>query len=116
MKAENLEKAMTQMRRGVLELCILSILAEREAYSTDIIRRLEESELIVVEGTVYPLLSRLKNSGLLEYRWEESSSGPPRKYYYITDSGKLFLSDLLGSWNQLVHAVHQSTKHIATNE
>ena len=116
MKPENLEKAKTQMRRGVLELCILSILAEREAYSSEIIVRLEESELIVVEGTVYPLLTRLKNAGLLEYRWEESSSGPPRKYYNITNLGRSFLNDLLDSCNQLVHAVHNSTKNIATNE
>ena len=116
MKPENLEKAKIQMRRGVLELCILSILAEQEAYASDIIQRLEESELIVVEGTVYPLLSRLKNAGLLEYRWEESTSGPPRKYYNITNEGQGFLKDLLHSWNQLVHAVNNSTKNIATNE
>ena len=116
MKPENLEKAKIQMRRGVLELCILSILAEQEAYASDIIQRLEESELIVVEGTVYPLLSRLKNAGLLEYRWEESTSGPPRKYYNITNECQGFLKDLLYSWNQLVHAVNNSTKNIATNE
>lgn len=99
------------MRRGVLELCILSILAEQEAYSSDIISRLEKSELIVVEGTVYPLLTRLKNASLLEYRWEESPSGPPRKYYNITPEGRSFLSDLLETWNQLVQAVQTSTKN-----
>lgn len=116
MMSENLQKAKTQMRRGVLELCILSILAEREAYSSDIITLLEGSELIVVEGTVYPLLTRLKNAGLLEYRWEESSEGPPRKYYNITEDGREFLHGLLDTWKQLVQAVDNSTKNITTNE
>lgn len=104
------------MRRGVLELCILSIIAEEEAYSSDIIQKLEEVELIVVEGTVYPLLTRLKNAGLLDYAWKESTSGPPRKYYQITGPGKEFLHGLLDTWNQLVLAVNSSTKNITTNE
>lgn len=116
MKTEKLEKARTQMRRGILELCILSIIAEEEIYPSDIIRRLEESQLIVVEGTVYPLLSRLKNAGLLEYSWRESTKGPPRKYYAITEEGRGFLSGLLQTWDQLTHAVNQSTKNIANNE
>lgn len=109
-------KKRTQMRRGVLELCILSIIAEQEAYPSDIIEKLKESELIVVEGTLYPLLTRLKNDGLLHYNWKESTQGPPRKYYYITDTGKSFLDGLIDTWNQLVHAVTQSTKNIANNE
>ena len=116
MKSENLEKAKTQMRRGVLELCILSIIAREEAYSSDIIKTLKKSQLFVVEGTVYPLLTRLKNAGLLTYNWQESKSGPPRKYYAITDEGKLFLEGLTDTWNQLVHAVNNSTKNITTNE
>ena len=111
---ENLEKVKTQMRRGVIELCILSIIAEQEAYSTDIIRKLEEAKLIVVEGTVYPLLNRLKKAGLLEYRWLESDQGPPRKYYQVTETGKVFLTELKDTWDDLVQAVNNSTKNITT--
>ena len=105
-----------QMRRGVLELCILSIVSEKEAYPSDIIRELKASDLIVVEGTLYPLLSRMKDQGLLQYNWQESSMGPPRKYYSITDSGRDFLKSLLETWEQLVEAVNRSTKNISTNE
>jgi PadR family transcriptional regulator PadR len=116
MTAENLERVKTQMRRGVLELCILSILSEKEAYASDIIKRLEDAQLIVVEGTVYPLLSRLKGSGLLRYRWEESNAGPPRKYYCITEEGRTFAQVLLSTWNQLVNAVDTSTKNLSNDE
>src|ERR1017187_4966959 len=83
-----------QMRKGTLELCILNIIAEQEIYPSDIIARLKESKLIVVEGTLYPLLTRLKNSGLLSYRWVESTSGPPRKYYTLTEDGAKCLDEL----------------------
>lgn len=112
----NLEKARTQMRRGILELCILSIISEEEAYPSDIIKKLKESELIVVEGTLYPLLTRLKNAGLLHYTWKESRSGPPRKYYQLTDTGQEFLQGLLDTWSQLVNAVKNATKNITNNE
>ncbi|MBI9061345.1 MAG: PadR family transcriptional regulator [Marinilabiliaceae bacterium] len=102
MKVEN---AKAQMRKGVLEYCILLILANNDAYASDIIKRLKEAKMIVVEGTLYPLLTRLKNAGLLSYRWEESTQGPPRKYYALTDDGRQFLSELDGSWNELVNAV-----------
>lgn len=105
------EQMARQMRRGVLELCILSIVSEKEAYPSDIILELKASRLIVVEGTLYPLLSRLKDQGLLQYTWRESSMGPPRKYYAITDTGKELLNDLLGIWAQLVEAVNHSTKN-----
>ena len=95
------------MRKGVLEYCILSIIAEKEAYASDIIFQLKESQLIVVEGTLYPLLTRLKNDGLLGYRWEESKSGPPRKYYTITDTGKDFLTELDKGWKDLVVSVEK---------
>jgi PadR family transcriptional regulator PadR len=111
-----LENTKAQMRKGILELCILSIIAEEEAYPSDIIKKLKKSELIIVEGTLYPLLTRLKNAGLLHYNWQESSSGPPRKYYHITDEGEQFLGGLLGTWNQLVYAVNQSIKNVTTNE
>ena len=101
----NVENAKAQMRKGVLEYCILLILANNDAYASDIIKRLKEAKMIVVEGTLYPLLTRLKNGGLLSYRWEESTQGPPRKYYALTDEGRQFLSELDGSWNELVNAV-----------
>ncbi len=95
------------MRKGVLEYCILSIIKQKEVYASDIIFQLKEAELIVVEGTLYPLLTRLKNDGLLSYRWEESKTGPPRKYYEITTAGKKFLEGLDKSWNDLVEAVNK---------
>lgn len=109
----NSDNAKAQMRKGVLELCILSILSQGEAYPTEIIEKLKENKLVVVEGTLYPLLTRLKNTGLLSYRWEESSSGPPRKYYFITQIGQTYLNDLQQSWIELVNAVNttiQNTK------
>ena len=100
------------MRKGVLELCILGIISEKEAYPSDIIKELKDAQLIVVEGTMYPLLTRLKNSGLLHYSWKESTSGPPRKYYHITDQGIEFLDGLTDHWKQLVKAVKLTTKNI----
>ena len=100
-----LESKRAQMRRGVLELCVLSIISISEAYPSDIIGKLKESKLIVVEGTLYPLLNRLKNEGLLHYNWKESNAGPPRKYYYMTDEGKTFYNGLNESWKQLQAAV-----------
>jgi PadR family transcriptional regulator PadR len=105
----NLEKTKAQMRKGVLELCILSIIAEKDAYASDILEKLKEAKLIVVEGTLYPLLTRLKNDGLLKYRWEESKSGPPRKYYTMTEIGTKVLDDLNMSWQDLVQAVDKIT-------
>ncbi len=103
----NIEKTKAQMRKGVLELCILSIISERDAYASDIIGKLKDSELIVVEGTLYPLLTRLKNEGYLDYRWEESKSGPPRKYYQLTELGTTFLSELELGWTSLVATVNE---------
>lgn len=101
----DIENAKAQMRKGVLEFCILGVLQRGEAYPSDIIGALKEAELIVVEGTLYPLLTRLKNDGLLNYRWEESTSGPPRKYYSITEEGKQFLIELQKTWDALSYAV-----------
>lgn len=106
MKAENTK---VQMRKGILEMCILSIIKEKEAYASDIIAELKAAKLIVVEGTIYPLLTRLKNTGLLTYQWQESSSGPPRKYYKLTEKGEHFLQELLDTWDELVQAVNQTT-------
>ena len=101
----NSDNAKAQMRKGILEYCILLILSKNDVYASDIINILKESELIVVEGTLYPLLTRQKNAGLLSYRWEESTQGPPRKYYTITEEGRLFLKELDQSWEQLIQAV-----------
>ncbi len=101
-KIENMK---TQMRRGFLEYCILLILDDKSAYTNDIIDELKAAKLIVVEGTLYPLLTRMKNGGLLDYRWEESQQGPPRKYYEITKMGKDFLIELDAAWNDLNFAV-----------
>ncbi len=109
----NIENTKAQMRKGVLEYCILSILAKQEAYPSDIISALKEGKLIIVEGTLYPLLTRLKNAGLLQYRWEESSSGPPRKYYSLTETGSLFLKELDKTWNELSKAVTLTTSNSA---
>ena len=100
-----IENAKAQMRKGVLEYCILTILGHQDCYASDIIRKLKESRLIVVEGTLYPLLTRQKNAELLSYRWEESTQGPPRKYYELTDKGKVFLKNLDKSWQDLVKAI-----------
>jgi PadR family transcriptional regulator, regulatory protein PadR len=106
----NIENTKAQMRKGVLEYCILSILKDGEAYTSDILDTLKDAKMLVVEGTIYPLLTRLKNAGLLSYRWEESSSGPPRKYYELTETGKLFLKELDGTWDELMVAVSKVTR------
>jgi len=106
----NIDNMKAQMRKGILELCIMSIIAEEEVYPSDIISKLKEAELIVVEGTLYPLLSRLKNAGLLSYSWRESSAGPPRKYFSITTEGSNFLTELNQNWSRLVNAVNSTTQ------
>ncbi|MFN8287235.1 MAG: PadR family transcriptional regulator [Chitinophagales bacterium] len=103
----NIENTKAQMRKGVLEFCILSILADGEHYPTEIIEKMKEARLLVVEGTLYPLLTRLKNDGLLSYRWVESQSGPPRKYFTLTDDGKVFLKELIDGWKELTNSVNQ---------
>ncbi len=106
----NIENTKAQMRKGVLEFCILSVLKDKEAYTSEILDTLKNAKLLVVEGTVYPLLTRLKNDGLLNYRWEESLSGPPRKYYELTELGQSFLTELNGTWTELSDAVNLITK------
>jgi PadR family transcriptional regulator, regulatory protein PadR len=102
MNADNIK---SQMRKGYLEYCILLILKKKPAYASDIISELKDAKMIVVEGTLYPLLTRLKNSELLDYRWEESSQGPPRKYYEMTVSGNKFLDELESAWDEINHVV-----------
>ena len=106
----NLENTQAQMRKGVLEFCILSIISQGEIYPSDIIMKMKEAKLIVVEGTLYPLLTRLKNAGLLAYTWVESNAGPPRKYYKLTPLGEEFLKELRVTWAELVDAVNQTAK------
>jgi PadR family transcriptional regulator PadR len=101
----NVENSKAQMRKGILEYCILLILSKKDAYATDIINQLKEAKLIVVEGTLYPLLTRQKNAGLLTYRWEESTQGPPRKYYTLTELGKTYMKELDKSWKELVKSI-----------
>ncbi|MDQ3052013.1 MAG: PadR family transcriptional regulator [Bacteroidota bacterium] len=101
------------MRKGVLEFCILSIISQGEIYPSDIITKMKEAKLIVVEGTLYPLLTRLKNAGLLAYNWVESNAGPPRKYYKLTPLGEEFLKELRVTWAELVAAVNQTAKQNA---
>jgi len=102
----DLENTKAQMRKGILEYCILSVLSRNSCYASDIIKELKEAEVIVVEGTLYPLLTRQKNAGLLSYRWEESQQGPPRKYYELTGAGRTYLADLDNSWKELVESVN----------
>lgn len=108
----NTENIKSQMRKGILEYCILVILENKPAYAPDIIRMLKQAKLIVVEGTLYPLLMRLKNSGLLDYEWAESSQGPPRKYYELTELGKKFLLELEIAWTE----INTTVNHLKNSE
>ena len=112
----NIENSKAQLRKGVLEFCVLAILKKDEAYPSDLLSSLKEAELLVVEGTLYPLLNRLKNAGLLTYRWEESKSGPPRKYYSLTEQGQTFYTELSASWVELRTAVEAILKDIKPND
>ncbi len=101
----------TQMRKGILEYCVLSIISRRgEAYTSDVIEVLRDADLLVVEGTVYPLLTRMKNNGLLTYRWEESREGPPRKYFRLTPEGAFLLADLEQEWNAITSSIQKVTQ------
>ncbi|GAB1444455.1 MAG: PadR family transcriptional regulator [Cyclobacteriaceae bacterium] len=107
----NLENTQVQMRKGVLEYCILHIISRGEVYASDMLEELTAAKMIVVEGTLYPLLTRLKNAGLLEYKWVESKSGPPRKYYTLTNLGKNFLEGLSNTWKDLVLSTQKITNN-----
>lgn len=101
----NVDNIKSQMRKGVLEYCILSTLRRKDAYASSLIGELKEAKMIVVEGTLYPLLTRLKNQGLLSYRWEESTQGPPRKYYSLTEKGHNTLVEMDAAWQEVVDSV-----------
>jgi PadR family transcriptional regulator, regulatory protein PadR len=105
----NLENTQVQIRKGILEYCILNIISRGEVYASDMLDELTGARMIVVEGTLYPLLTRLKNAGLLEYKWVESKSGPPRKYYKLTPEGSSFLLGLTETWNEVVQSTEMIT-------
>jgi PadR family transcriptional regulator, regulatory protein PadR len=106
----NIDNTASQMRKGVLEFCILSVIKQGEAYPSDIIDKMKAANLNIFEGTLYPLLTRLKNAELLSYRWEESTSGPPRKYFSLTEKGLAFYTELEATWNEMANAVTTLTK------
>lgn len=113
----NLENTQVQMRKGILEYCILHIISRGEVYASDMLEELTTARIMVVEGTLYPLLTRLRKAGLLEYKWVESLSGPPRKYYTLTEKGRDFLNNLDATWKELVKSTNQITsKKSSTNE
>ncbi len=103
----NVENTQVQMRKGILEFCILHIISRGEVYASDMLEELTSVKIMVVEGTLYPLLTRLRKAGLLEYKWVESNSGPPRKYYTLTDEGRDFLSKLNATWKELLQSTNQ---------
>ena len=102
----NIENTQSQMRKGILEFCILSIIRRGEAYPSDIVEEMKAANLNILEGTLYPLLTRLKNANMLNYRWVESNSGPPRKYFLLTETGEAFFKELEATWNELANAVN----------
>ncbi|MDD4761002.1 MAG: PadR family transcriptional regulator [Bacteroidaceae bacterium] len=110
----NVDNAKSQMRKGMLEYCVLLLLRGGPSYANDIIQRLKEADLIVVEGTLYPLLTRLKKDGLLSYEWQESLQGPPRKYYALTEEGLNWLGGLNVAWNELANTVALLKNNIST--
>jgi PadR family transcriptional regulator PadR len=106
----DIQNTQSQMRKGVLEFCILSVIRQGEVYPSDIVEKMKAADLQILEGTLYPLLTRLKNAGLLTYRWVESNSGPPRKYFLMTEKGIEFYGELERTWKELADAVHALTK------
>ena len=102
----NIENTQSQMRKGILEFCILSIIRRGEAYPSDIVEEMKTASLYILEGTLYPLLTRLKNAAMVNYRWVESNSGPPRKYFLLTEKGEDFYKELESTWNELANAVN----------
>ena len=110
----DIQNTQSQMRKGVLEFCILSIIKQGEVYPSDIVDKMKAANLHILEGTLYPLLTRLKNAELLKYRWVESTGGPPRKYFSMTEKGVEFYGDLERTWKELADAVHALTNNLST--
>ncbi|MFI3322423.1 MAG: PadR family transcriptional regulator [Rikenellaceae bacterium] len=113
---QSIDNIKAQMRKGILEYCILSILSRNDAYASAIIAELKQAQMIVVEGTLYPILTRQKNQGLLSYRWEESPQGPPRKYYTLTEQGKALLADIDVAWGELTEQIYNIRNGIKVDE
>lgn len=111
----NIDNTQSQMRKGIHEFCILSIIRQGEAYPSDIAEKMRAANLSILEGTLYPLLTRLKNAGMLTYRWVESSSGPPRKYFSLSPKGEDFYQELSNTWQELSHAVNTLTQPTSTH-
>ena len=105
----NIDNTQSQMRKGIHEFCILSVIRQGEVYPSDIVEKMRSANLSILEGTLYPLLTRLKNAGMLTYRWVESNSGPPRKYFSLTPTGELFYNELFTTWKELSDAVNTLT-------
>ncbi|MFC5409203.1 PadR family transcriptional regulator [Larkinella bovis] len=112
----NIENAQVQMRKGILEFCILHIISRGEVYASDMLEELTSARIMVVEGTLYPLLTRLKNAGLLDYKWVESTSGPPRKYYLLTDIGRASLKGMNDTWQELSDSVNSIVSKTETHK
>lgn len=112
----NIENAQVQMRKGILEFCILHIISRGEVYASDMLEELTSAKIMVVEGTLYPLLTRLKNAGFLDYKWVESTSGPPRKYYVLTEKGREFLVAMQSTWDELQQSVTTIIGKTDTNQ
>jgi PadR family transcriptional regulator PadR len=112
----NIDNTQSQMRKGVLEFCILSIIRQGEAYPSDIVEKMKAANLNILEGTLYPLLTRLKNADFLTYRWIESNSGPPRKYFTLTEKGLAFYGELENTWNELANAVNTLTNRTQSTD
>ena len=110
----NVENTQVQMRKGILEFCVLHIISRGEVYASDMLAELTEARIMVVEGTLYPLLTRLKNAELLDYKWVESNAGPPRKYYTLTEKGTAFLGELQNTWHELVASMNRIMQQSAT--
>lgn len=111
----NIENTQSQMRKGILEFCILSIIRRGEAYPSDIVEEMRAANLQILEGTLYPLLTRLKNAEMLTYRWVESNSGPPRKYFSLTPKGEAFYKELEQTWHELANGVNALTNKKPTD-
>ncbi len=111
----DIQNTQSQMRKGVLEFCILSVIRQGEVYPSDIVDKMKAANLSILEGTLYPLLTRLKNAGYLTYRWVESNSGPPRKYFAMTDEGLAFYETLERTWKELADAVHALTQDVQSH-
>ena len=111
----NIENTQSQMRKGILEFCILSIIRRGEAYPSDIVEEMKAARLNILEGTLYPLLTRLKNASMLTYRWVESNSGPPRKYFSLTEKGEAFFRELEQTWQELSNGVNALTNQKENN-